>query len=262
MILELLYGRDPVNERKSAITIKPQDKATNFRWIHLPANNMAWVEALLTKTFIEEGASDVEGFKALERSFSHQHRGQQVHSHFMRPLSQSTPRAQWVSEDEPNEHSTEQAPPTIVINDGPESHPKTPVRGFSSSEDGKDWFNSSPQHSGKDIKGKHKEKGKKSDTKGNRSPKSGSETPNQNRTLRHPDGPHSRSPGSPGRKDVQNPKGNIFTFMPYLHFETNSRRQEMQEAIKRAEDMQYVYSSSCFLPPLQHFPIDKIDYFK
>lgn len=158
----------------------------------------------------------------------------------MRPLCQSVPRLQRLPEKEPNESSTKQAPPTIIINDGPEPHPKTPVRGVSSSEDGKDWLNSSPQHSGKDLKGKHKEKGKKSDANGSKSPKSGSETPNRDRTLRHPDGPHPRSPGSPGRTDVQNPKDNIFTFMPYLHFETNSRRQQMQEAIKRAENMQYV----------------------
>ena len=206
---------------------------------------MAWVEALLTKTFIEEGASDVEGFKALEKSFSHQHRGQQVHSHFMRPLCQSTPRAHSATEDERDMSSTEQGPPTIVINDGLDSSPKTPARGFSSGENGKDWFNSSPQHSGKDLKGKQKEKGK---TKSDRPPKSGSETPKFDRRLRHDDSPHPRSPGSPGRKDVVHPpKGNIFTFMPYLHFETNSRRQEMLEAIKTAETMQYVHSQSCVL---------------
>lgn len=200
---------------------------------------MAWVEALLTKTFIEEGASDVDGFKALERSFSNQHRGQQIHSHFMRPLCQSTPRAPRTAEEELNEPSSELGPPTIIINDGPESRPKAPVKGFSSSEDGKDWFNSSPQHSGKDSKGKQNEKGKKSDTKGNKSPKIGAETPNRDRTLSHKLDRRPHSPGSPGRKDIQNTKSNnIFTFMPYLHFETNSRRQEMQEAIRRAETMQ------------------------
>ncbi|KAF2637723.1 hypothetical protein P280DRAFT_95152 [Massarina eburnea CBS 473.64] len=45
-----------------------------------------------------------------------------------------------------------------------------------------------------------------------------------------------RSPGSPGRKDPTiTAKGNIFTFMPYLHFETDTRRQEMQAAIERAK---------------------------
>ena len=76
-VFDVLYGDDKDNHRKPAFTIIPNDNATEFRWIHLPSNNMAWVEALLTKLFIEEGASDIDGFKALERSFSHQHRGQQ-----------------------------------------------------------------------------------------------------------------------------------------------------------------------------------------
>jgi hypothetical protein len=53
-VYELLYGRDVVNPRKPAVSILPTDsKATDFRWIHLPANNKAWVEALLAKAFIE-----------------------------------------------------------------------------------------------------------------------------------------------------------------------------------------------------------------
>lgn len=65
------------NERAS----KPR-----FRWIHLPANNLAWVEALIAKAFIEGDCTDLEGFKAVERSFSHQHRGSKLHSQFMTPL--------------------------------------------------------------------------------------------------------------------------------------------------------------------------------
>jgi Mg2+ and Co2+ transporter CorA len=39
-----------------------------------------------------------------------------------------------------------------------------------------------------------------------------------------------------GKKDSTSiAKGNIIAFMPYLHFETNGRRQEMQAAIARAE---------------------------
>jgi Mg2+ and Co2+ transporter CorA len=203
---------------------------------------MAWVEALLTKAFIEEGGSDIEGFKALERSFSHQHRGQQSHSHFMRPLCQISPRAPRIPEQELKGVSTEEASqttPVIVINGGPESNgaPRTPVRS-STSGDG-DWFKSSPQHSGKDYgKGPQKDKGKKTHAKGSKSPK-GTETPTKeyHKTSYHLDHKRGTSPGSPGRKDpIPIPlKGNIFTFMPYLHFESSQRRQEMQEAIQRAE---------------------------
>jgi FOG: Ankyrin repeat len=92
-VFNLLYGRDRENPRKQAVTTVPADsRGADFRWIHLPANNMAWVEALLTKSFIEEGAHDVDGFKGLEKSFNYQHRGQRTHSHFMRPLCQNTPR--------------------------------------------------------------------------------------------------------------------------------------------------------------------------
>ena len=49
-VYEILYAKDPVNPRKPAFTVLPkQQKSVDFRWIHLPANNLAWVEALLTK---------------------------------------------------------------------------------------------------------------------------------------------------------------------------------------------------------------------
>ncbi len=151
------------------MTIHPSDKASHFRWIHLPANNMAWIEVLLTKMFIEEGASDVEGFKALERSFSHQHRGQQSHSHFMRPLCQTSTRAVRT----PYEHTesvVEQGPPKIVIN-GADSKgsPKPVSRSSTFREESNDFFRGKEQD-----KGSHKDKGKKAHVphvKGNRSPK-------------------------------------------------------------------------------------------
>jgi ankyrin repeat protein/Mg2+ and Co2+ transporter CorA len=116
-VYDLLYEKDVQNPRKPAITTLPENvKATNFRWIHLPANNMAWVEALLTKRFIEEGAGDVEGFKELEKSFSQQHRGQRSHSQFMRPLCQSSPRAARIREDSDRERRTENSVPQVVIN--------------------------------------------------------------------------------------------------------------------------------------------------
>lgn len=203
---------------------------------------MAWIEVLLTKLFIEEGASDVEGFKALEKSFSHQHRGQQSHSHFMRPLCQSTPRAPKEKPAEPIEEP-EQGPPTIVINGGSEgtSTPRKPMsRSSTAREDSNDIFRT-PSREGKDHgKGAQKEKARKvSHSKGNKSPKIGTTTPINQKEPRkqtyHPD-KRSHSPSSSSsRRELTHPKGNIFTFMPYLHFESTRRRQEMQQAIKRAE---------------------------
>ncbi|KAF2111938.1 hypothetical protein BDV96DRAFT_498386 [Lophiotrema nucula] len=262
-VFELLYGRDTVNPRKPAVSILPKDsKATSFRWIHLPANNMAWVEALLTKAFIEEGASDVEGFKALERSFNHQHRGQQVHSHFMRPLCQGTPRAPKHTDDSDfSDTAGEQGPPQIIINgsqglgisttSGAQEKekenvlPKTPIRTNTVSTDQTDWTQGSASGTGKESKG-GKGKVKKTPKWGKTKPgkSGGTDTPTKHsdhptrRNSSHPltNSGHLRSPGSPGRKDpTQVAKGNIFTFMPYLHFETDQRRQEMQAAIDRAQ---------------------------
>lgn len=258
-VFEVLYGRDPVNRRKPAIEILPNEKAVEFRWIHLPANNMAWVEALLTKVFIEEGGSDIEAFKALEKSFSHQHRGQQSHSHFMRPLCQSCPRAPRIVEHEVKEPSFEQPSnqnnPVIVINGGPASPPapRTPVRSSTSGDS--DWIKSSPQLGGKEHgRNSQKEKGKKSlvHAKGSKSPK-GVETPTKEhfKPHHHSDEKRGPSPAPLNKKEAKKEmrkkesskketqgvtsKGNIFTFMPYLHFESTQRRQEMQEAIKCAE---------------------------
>jgi hypothetical protein len=239
---------------------------------------MAWVEALLTKLFLEEGMKDVEGFKALERSFSHQHRGLQSHSHFMRPLCQSSSRAPRTPKEEFEEASAEQekGPPTIVINGSTElTTPKIPVRRSNSSEG-----RGAASHNGdkEQSRGTPKEKGKKATTKGNKSPKIGTETPTKElnpKPARQHGSRHPHPPPSSPRKELPAVpvKGNIFTyvsfpyelllfakrthrlgdpldfvgfcsanslgsFMPYLHFETKRRQLEMQEAIKRAEKMQ------------------------
>lgn len=268
-VYEVLYGRDAVNPRKPAVTVLPTEaKATNFRWIHLPANNMAWVEALLTKAFIEEGANDHEGFRALERSFTHQHRGQQVHSHFMRPLCQSTPRAPKHQDESDLSDSAEQIPPQIVVSNGlglsinsivgaqetplPQ-FPRSPARtGTVSTDhtDQTDWTAGSGTTTGKEGKSKQKDKtGKLQKWRGSKQAggrSRGTETPTRYHDS-HPGRKSSapmtdsgllRSPGSPGRKDpTVVAKSNIFVFMPYLHFETDRRRQEMQDAIARAQSL-------------------------
>jgi hypothetical protein len=91
---ECLYGLDPkdTSGRTFAITTSLKDikpRPPDFRWIHLPANNIAWAEALITKFFLERGFTDAGSFKAMLRLFGQrQHRGRQVHSRFMRPLCQ------------------------------------------------------------------------------------------------------------------------------------------------------------------------------
>ena len=93
-VWDCLYGKDPKDPTGNtfAITTDLKDvkpRAPDFRWIHLPANNIAWAEALITKYCLERNFSDPGTFKALLRLFGQrQHRGRKVHSRFMRPLCQ------------------------------------------------------------------------------------------------------------------------------------------------------------------------------
>lgn len=85
---EVLYGKEKdgspvINTNVHNMKRKAKNRP-RFRWIHLPANNMAWAEALITKAFVESGGSDVKGLKSAERAFSQQHRGEQYHSSFMK----------------------------------------------------------------------------------------------------------------------------------------------------------------------------------
>jgi ankyrin repeat protein len=94
-VWECLYGTDPKDSssRTFAITTSLKDikpKAPDFRWIHLPANNVAWAEALITKFFLERGFSDSGSFKAMLRLFGQrQHRcvSRKTHSTRLRDLS-------------------------------------------------------------------------------------------------------------------------------------------------------------------------------
>ncbi|KAL5121649.1 hypothetical protein ACEQ8H_000335 [Pleosporales sp. CAS-2024a] len=180
--------------------------------------------------------------------------------------SQMTPRAPRIQDDSELSDTGEARAPQIVVNNGLgvsvdtvagavetaplAPRPKTPLRTGTVSTDQTDWTaGSSGTATGKEVKGKTKEKTKKQSKWGgskHASKKaSGTDTP-----TRHPD--HHprrptmssslsnsgilRSPGSPGRKDPTTvAKGNIFAFMPYLHFETDSNRRHQQAAIARAE---------------------------
>lgn len=232
-VYNLLYGRDAENRRKQAFNALPAfSKAAEFRWIHLPANNMAWVEALLTKAFIEEGAHDVDSFKGLERSFNYQHRGQKMHSNFMRPLCQSTHRAPKFRDDVLDTDEKEEIQsPRILINGLSKDPPLPPVPPPSPKPEGKskkqrpgkmerwDSQDDSPSASGKKGKrGAGTPKGPKSPTMQVKRDKS----PNPTSLC----------------KDKAPLESNICYFMPYLHFETAERRDKMQEAIHKTQRAQ------------------------
>lgn len=98
-VREVLYDLDKNDPKRFAITTKLKEikagtkgATPDFRWIHLPANNLAWVEALITKMLMEDGLVDVSGYSSMLRLFGQQqHRGSKVHSRFMRPLCQVLP---------------------------------------------------------------------------------------------------------------------------------------------------------------------------
>lgn len=231
-VFNLLYGRDAENPRKQAVTTVPADsRATDFRWIHLPANNMAWVEALLTKSFIEEGAHDVDGFKGLEKSFNYQHRGQKIHSHFMRPLCQNTPRTLMRRREE--EKKSEEASQDTAADTASAHRKQKGSIGKLDRVDSQDY--ESAASSGKKSKSKEK-RGKSNSNPG---------TPKSETKGKSPWGSGDKGRPSPlfTSSLCREPQGlvsacNVWMFMPYLHFETAERRQRMQEAIQHAEKMQ------------------------
>ncbi|RYO87269.1 hypothetical protein DL762_004314 [Monosporascus cannonballus] len=105
-VSEALYAWGHESDKPRISTFIERAKGNpDFRWIHLPANNIAWAEvtalipytapvrlmrnqALLAKRYEEGGYEDLEAFKALEKCFDQEHRGRFAHSHFMRPFCQ------------------------------------------------------------------------------------------------------------------------------------------------------------------------------
>ena len=89
-VWQILYARDEKNPDMPAIPIAIDHvegmKKPLFRWIHLPANNISWLEVLLTKYYLEGECRDVTVLKSLLRLLGRQqHRGSEIHSRFMRP---------------------------------------------------------------------------------------------------------------------------------------------------------------------------------
>ncbi|TVY14162.1 hypothetical protein LARI1_G008637, partial [Lachnellula arida] len=168
----------------------------------------------------------------------------------MRPLCQSTSRAPQLSEVEPPNARTEQPLPTIVLNGASTSNENTLPQSLTrtstsaSGDDKSKWMKTSAQHGNKDQgKGLPKDKSKKATIKGNKSPKAESQPSKKNLQRKFSQSRHPRSPAFPIRKDGTHiSRGNVYTFMPYLHFETKQRCQEMQLAIKAAESMKNSHS--------------------
>lgn len=99
-VYDLLYGLDEKTGQATVPVLTKNIKwQPQFRWIHLPSNNIAWIEDLLAKSFIEGGHRDVEGFKALGKCFEQEHRGPLAHANFMRPYCHHVPSRRAEKED-------------------------------------------------------------------------------------------------------------------------------------------------------------------
>lgn len=87
-VWQVLYERAKGSDKFAIPTLLEniETKKPDFRWIHLPANNISWLEALLTKHFLEGGSRDLSALESVLRLIGQQqHRGRKVHSRFMRP---------------------------------------------------------------------------------------------------------------------------------------------------------------------------------
>lgn len=284
-VFELLYARDPQDRTKHSISTLPKNvKATNFRWIHLPANNIAWCDALLTKRFIEEGGTDIDGYKALATSFNHQHRGQQHHSRFMRPMCQAVQR---VTADFEESGSERLDPPVVLVTEPAtlstvkeaiaeaslgakdervvestrlerQKSPPTVAGGAESPKSTRQRSKAGKQHESATHDA--------SDAPGKETPKPGEPSIQRKETSstvaasesstsskgNKPNGSHAKGSKSnrkqAPRKDSTKSNGgaqsersrasNIFLFLPYLHFETDRRRREMQNVLQNPDCLQ------------------------
>lgn len=227
-VFDLLYGHDGKQRRPLVSTIVRKVPAKPlFRWIHLPANNMSWVETLITKHFVENSANDVEGFKSLEKTFSQKHAGPMIHSHFMRPhCSSMPPAARSPSYTALSESTTE-----TLVEDG-----NNPV--YSKVEEAP-YRDKTPDKTPKRIANRGGKSSKPPESPYNtlgkpfrRTNSSVTDSTASSRDTRSIQ--NGRTPSKPqSRKPERN--GNVVLYLPYLHYETDVMRKEMRNAIDRTQ---------------------------
>ena len=86
-IYEMVYDKSPNGDTPATTRLAHLKSRPDFRWIHLPANNVAWAEMLITKCFLEAGAHNISGLQACIHALHNQHReGLKLHSRRMEPL--------------------------------------------------------------------------------------------------------------------------------------------------------------------------------
>ncbi|KAK4694486.1 hypothetical protein P7C71_g3110, partial [Lecanoromycetidae sp. Uapishka_2] len=203
-VFDLLYGQNEKTQEPLVSTIIRKVPARpKFRWVHLPANNMSWVETLITKHFVENHASDVDGFKALEKTFDNSYSD----------LSESATET-LVADGSSLATSTSGAAP---LNE-PSSADKIPRSNARRGGKAK-----KPPESPYNAHGKTFKRTNSFATDSTTSFKGDTRTFDQAR--------------KPSRLPARKPErsGNIVLYLPYLHYETDERRKEMSNAVKRSQ---------------------------
>jgi Mg2+ and Co2+ transporter CorA len=255
-VYDLIYGWDATNNKPKVPTqVKNIKVNPSFRWIHIPANNLAWVEAMLTKAFVEAGHKEIDDFKALEKCFSQEHRGAQVHASFMRPYCHRIPPMSVAKAYTPVPESPiilqEEggngggAPKTPLIYVEPATPGSTPLKGSLATlpDKGEKSDKSDRENTPKSDKKKtkseklaerHGKKGGKTDSP------SGKGTPSKVKGgERHPH-PKPKAVPIPSL-----PSGKLVLFMPFLHYESDKSREKMSRAIKRT----YIHNDPALRAP-------------
>ncbi|KAI0487540.1 hypothetical protein F4859DRAFT_465405 [Xylaria cf. heliscus] len=234
-VYDLLYGwNHELDKPKVSTLTKNLHYKPDFRWIHLPANNIAWVETLLAKSFIEAGHRDIESFKALEKCFDQEHKGPFAHAHFMRTFCHRIPSPR---RDVPDKK--EESLLTTLSEDPSELSTK-------SSQDGETSMSRNPldiqDKSASRSEAKKKGKGEQIAERHPKRPKRAKGPPGN-----PPQKQDSSASGSSGNGKISlslpwdtprhaAPHGKIVLFMPFLHYETDERRQMMSHAIKYSHE--------------------------
>ncbi|KAI1635964.1 hypothetical protein F4809DRAFT_641949 [Biscogniauxia mediterranea] len=237
-VYELLYGWDHENDKPKVPTLTKNIKyEPDFRWIHLPANNITWVETLLAKSFIEAGHRDIESFKALEKCFDQEHRGPFAHAHFMRTFCHRIPSPR----SDASERRDDKTLTTLS-----EEHSETSTRPATHHGGGGDsggGESASRRQSDLAENGTGAKKKSKAELFAERHPKK------SKRAKGPPGNPPHRQDTSSGSLNGRfsaplawetsrfaASSGKIVLFMPFLHYETDERRRMMSSAIKSVRE--------------------------
>lgn len=247
-VADLLYGWDSKNEKPTISCLAKNIKSKPaFRWIHLPTNNLEWVQTLLTKAFIEGGARDVDDFKSLEKCFAQEHRGPTVHAHFMRTYCQRMGMS--VAEKQNPRLSPANAQSPFA---SPSPAAAAAVERLQAEGSSSDHAPGTPRRSSaapkEPLSKNQQRKAKRQTVQGREPPQTQRQQSDLSASLSSVRSRKDtwRPPSSPKPDPRFGDKhGKLVFFMPYLHYETDDSRRKMSQVIRATlkQDFQRLHAS-------------------